>query len=101
METLQGSSGSEDVTLKSAQQINIDFSTALRSRNRDVNRSKLTKEEVTQQYTLAVLQEYSTADSERFELLGEVHFHPGCISHAVRDRSTTRRWKTLSTTTPG
>ena len=54
----------------------IDFTTAIRFRNRDVNHKELSKEDVTQQYTLTILQEYATTKAQCFELLGQVRLFP-------------------------
>ena len=56
----------------------IDFTEALRARNRNLNGRELFKNEVTSQYTLTILQEYATVDPRSFELLGQVSSHFTC-----------------------
>ena len=53
----------------------IDYTEAIRSRNRDTNQRELSKDDVAEQYTLAVLQEYATTEPECFELLGQVSYY--------------------------
>ena len=50
----------------------IDYTIAIRSRNRDINHRELSKDDVAEQFTLAVLREYATTEPGCFELLGQV-----------------------------
>ena len=63
----------------------IDFTNALRSRNRDVKGRELAKDEVTQEFAIAIFRLYPTADPRCFELLGQVSLHSAYISDSVRD----------------
>ena len=55
----------------------IDFADAIRSRNRALRQRELSKDDVAQQFTLAVLQQYAT-EARSFELLGQVSLFPTC-----------------------
>ena len=59
----------------------IDFSEAIRSRNRLMIQRELSKEDVAQQFTLAVLEQYATTETQCFELLGQVS--PSATYHLV------------------
>ena len=50
----------------------IDFTEAIRSRNRDTNQRELSRDAVAEQFTIAVFREYATTDPRLFELLGQV-----------------------------
>ena len=63
----------------------IDYADAIRSRNRDTNQRELSKAEVNQQFTIAVLSEYETAERECFELLGQVSYNQMHVSNSNLD----------------
>ena len=48
----------------------IHYTEAIRSRNRNTNQRELSKNDITEQYTLAVLREYAMTESKSFELIG-------------------------------
>lgn len=50
----------------------IDFTQAIRSRNRDTNQRELTKDEVAEQFALVVSQKYAATEPRYSELLGQV-----------------------------
>ena len=60
----------------------IDYTKAIRSHNRDTNQRELSKVEVTQQFTLAVLSEYATTETRCFELLGQVGYDQMRVSNS-------------------
>ena len=63
----------------------IQYTEAIRSRNRDTNQRELSKAEVTEQYTLAVLEEYATTEPKCFELLGQVSYNQMRVSNSKPD----------------
>lgn len=50
----------------------MDFTEAIRSRNRNANHRELSKDEVAEQFALAVFQEYPATEPRYFELLSQV-----------------------------
>ena len=62
----------------------IDYTEAIRSRNRNINQRELLKDEVTEQFTLAVLGEYAT-EPGCFELLGQVSYNQMRVSNSKSD----------------
>ena len=62
----------------------IDFTEAIRSRNRNKHQIELSREEVAGQYTLAVLQVYAIDDPESLQLTAQVSFHSIRASSSVR-----------------
>ena len=63
----------------------IDYTEAIRSRNRNINQRELSKEEVSEQFTLAVLEEYATTEPGCFELLGQVSCNQMRVSSSKSD----------------
>ena len=63
----------------------VDFTRSIRSRNRDVNHIELSKEDVAEQFTLEVLQQYATTEARTFELLGQVSLFATCTLSVTRD----------------
>ena len=61
----------------------IQYTEAIRSRNWDTNRRELSKDEVTNHFTLAVLEEYATTEPECFELLGQVSYNQMRVSNST------------------
>ena len=63
----------------------IYYTEAIRSRNRNANERELSKDEVSEQFTLAVLQEYAPTEPECFELLGQVSYNQMRIYNSKLD----------------
>lgn len=63
----------------------LDFAEAIRSRNHDANQRELSKDEVAEQFALAVFQEYAATEPTYFELLGQVSVDQIPTSGCVRD----------------
>ena len=53
----------------------IDYTEAIRSHNRNINQRELSKDDVSEQFTLAVLEEYATTEPKCFELLDQVSYN--------------------------
>lgn len=70
--------------MKSAKKNVIDFTKAVRSCNRNVNKIELPREEVTGQYFLAVSREYAVDDPKGLQLTAQVSFYSIRASSSVR-----------------
>ena len=63
----------------------IHYTDAIRTRNQDINQRELSKDEVGEQFTLAVLQVYAPTEPECFELLDQVTYHQIRVSMSKPD----------------
>ena len=63
----------------------IQYTEAIRSRNWHTNQRELSKEEVSEQFTITVLKEYATTEPECFELLGQVSYNQMFVSNPKTD----------------
>lgn len=79
----------------------IAYAEAIRSRNRNANERELSKEEVTDQFIVAVFHEYAPTDSACFELLGQVSYSQIRVSNPNLDQYAIPSSKVLPTTTIG
>ena len=62
----------------------IDFTEAIRSRNRNKNQLELSREDVAGQYSLAILREYAADDPKSVQLTAQVSFDSIRASSSVR-----------------
>lgn len=63
----------------------MHFTEAIRSCNRNANQRELTKDEIAEQFALAVFQEYAATDPRYLELLGQVSVDQIPTTGCVRD----------------